>query len=180
MNINAHIKSPPMHLSNINDCRATVDEVKAAWLSLFPRKALEKSLTHKVYQKGAYAACAYSKNLLKIYGIYETVNDAEEAINIASMDQKVGYIFKKILDFIIIDLKVGPITIPIPTRPPGTTVKYHESDPHNEFWNHEHFDLETDQREIIQRLLPNAMEPQNKYTDKYINTNTEMKVKALS
>lgn len=179
-NINAYIKSPPMYMSNMNDCGCTVEEVKIAWLSLFPKKALEKSLTHKIYQKGAFAVCGYNSKLLKIYGVYDSVSDAEEAINLACTDKIVGHIYKKIIDFIIIDLKLGPITIPIPTRPTGTTVKYHESDPHSEFWNHEHFDLETSRQAVINRLLPDNQELKNINNKKYTDITTEMKIKTLS
>lgn len=166
--INAFIKCPPMKMNNFHDCRTNVEEIRRVWLSSFPKKALDKSYTHKIYQRGNYAVCGFTKEMFKIFGVYETTQDAQDAIEIASNDEVLGSLYKKIIDFMIIDLRAGPIVFPFPEHVPGLSTSYYDSDPYKEFWNHHHFDLKTECDTIQQRMKKIIDIKQQESSKKYI------------
>lgn len=180
-NINDFIKRPPMHLSNIEDCKSSLEDIRNVWLSSFPKKALEKSYTHRLHQRGTFAVCGHNDKMFKIFGVYETAKDAKSAIDIACSDVNIGDAYKRILDFMILDLRVGPITFPFPVDPIGVETVHHNTDPHKEFWNHQYFDLKTECDIVSKRMLREANIKSKEKEEiekkiKFNNIETEMKV----
>lgn len=152
-NLDDYIKSPPASMNNMEDCKCTVEEVRKVWISNFPTKALDASFTHRSHQRGTFAVCAHTTKMFKIFGVYETLKDATEAIRIACEDPELGSLYKKIMDFYVLNLRLGPITFPFPQEMTGMNIERHKNDPNAKIWEHHHFDINTSSETIKKRIM---------------------------